>query len=244
MVEDVRILKPVHIDCDACALGKLHTDKFPVNTDRRRRDILEIVHTNLCGPMHIRSLGGSYYILLFIDECTIFTWVYFLRNKSQTLKYFKEFRSMVEKHTGKSMRILPSDQGGEYKKSCVLKYCKDNGIQQQFTVLHTPQQNGVVERKNRTLVECARSMLKGKNLSNGFWAEAIHTRVYLKNSIPSRILYFKTPFEALFVYKPGVKNLRVFGSKDFAHDPKEDRKKLNSKVIKGIFVGYCTEFKA
>jgi transposase InsO family protein len=136
--------------------------------------------------MQTRSLGGAYYFLLFIDDCTRFTWVYFLRKKSHTFEYFKEFRSMVEKQTGKCIRILRSDQGGEYKKACVLKYCKDNGIQQQFTVPHTPQQNGVAERKNRTLVECARSMLKGKNLSNGFWAEAINTAVYLKNRSPCR----------------------------------------------------------
>ena len=83
-------------------------------------------------------------------------------------------------------------------------------------------------------------MLKGKNLSNGFWAEAINTVVYLKNKSPTRSLDFKTPFEALFAYKPIVKHLRVFGCKAFAHIPKEDRKKLDLKAIKYIFFGYCT----
>jgi hypothetical protein len=86
--------------------------------------------------------------------------------------------------------------------------------------------------------------MKGKNLSNGFWAEAISTAVYLKNRSPTRCLDLKTPFEALYGFKPAVHHLRVFGSKDFAHIPKEDRKKLDAKAIKCIFVGYCSDFKA
>ena len=109
---------------------------------------------------------------------------------------------------------------------------------------HTPQKNGVAERKNRTLVECARSMLQGKGLSNGFWAEAINTAVYLKNRSSTKCLGFKTPFEALFGFKPAVSHLRIFGSKAYAHIPKADRKKLDPKALKCIFVGYGTEFKA
>ena len=93
---------------------------------------------------------------------------------------------MVEKQTGKSIKILRSDQGGEYKVGDFIKYCKDHGIVQQFTVPNTPQQNEVAERKNRTLVECARSMMKGKKLPNAFWAEAITTAVYLNKRSPTR----------------------------------------------------------
>jgi len=102
----------------------------------------------------------------------------------------------------------------------------------------------VVERKNRTLVECARSMLQGKGLSNGLWAEAINTAVYLKNISPPTCLGFKNPFEALLGFKPTVSHLRIFGSKAYAHIPKADRKKLDPKALKCIFVGYGTEFKA
>jgi hypothetical protein len=151
---------------------------------------------------------------------------------------------MVEKHIGKSIKILRSDQGGEYKSRDFNKYCKDHGIVQQFIVPHTPQQNRVVERKNLTLVECARSMMKGKNLSNAFWVEAINIAVYLKNRSPKRCLDNVTPFEALYGSKPVVHNLIVFGCKAFAHIPKENRKKLDAKAIKCIFIGYYSEFKA
>jgi len=95
----------------------------------------------------------------------------------------------------------------------------------------------VIARKNRTLVECARSMLKGKNISNGFWAEAVNTIAYLKNRSPTNSLELKTPFEALYGYKPAVKHLRIFGCKAFSHIPKEDRKKLDSKAIRCTFIG-------
>lgn len=151
---------------------------------------------------------------------------------------------MVEKQTGKRIKILRSNKGGEYISGAFIKYCKQNGIMQQFTIPHTPQQNGVAERKNRTLVECARSMVKSKGLSNSFGAEAINTTVYLKNRSPTKYLEHKTPFEAFYGFKPKVSHLRIFGCKAFAHIPKEDRRKLDAKAIKCIFIGYCTDQKA
>jgi hypothetical protein len=142
MVEGLPMLKNENVSCDGCALGKMHRDEFPSNPDRKKRDVLDLVHTDVCGPMQTRSLGGAFYFLLFIDDCTRYTWVYFLRRKSDVFEYFKEFRTMVEKKTGKSIKILHSDQGGEYKSGDFIKYCKDHGIVQQFTVPHTPQQNG------------------------------------------------------------------------------------------------------
>jgi len=205
----------------------MHREEFPVPVEKKQRDILELVHTDLCGPMQTKSLGGALYFLLFIDECTKFSWVNFLSKKSHTFEYFKQFGNMIEKQTRKHIKILRFDEGGEYRKDELIKYRKDHGILQQFIVPHTPQQNGVTERKNRTLVVCARSMLKGKDLSNGFWAEALNTAVYLKNRSPTKSLEFKTPYEALYGFKPVVKHLIVFGSKAFAHIPKEDRRKLD-----------------
>jgi hypothetical protein len=110
-------------------------------------------------------------------------------------------------------------------------------------VPHTPQPNGVAKRKYTTLVECAHNMMKGKNLSNTFFVESINTVAYL-NIIPTRCLSSITLLEALYGSKPAVHNLKVFGCKDFAHIPKENRKKLDAKSIKCIFIGYFSEFKA
>ena len=190
------------------------------------------------------SIGGARNFLIFVDDRSRYTWVYFIRKKSDVFEYFKEFKTMIEKQTGKSIKILRSDQGGEYTVGTFTYYCKDNGIIQQFTVPHTPQQNGVAERKNKKLVECAHGMLKGKSVSNGFWAEAINTVVYLKNRSPTKVLDLKTPFEVLYGYKPEVSHLRIFGSKAFAHIPKDERRKLDAKSIKCIFIGYCDNHKA
>ena len=244
MVEGLPVMKCEHLPCEACALGKQHREEFPVHTEKRQHDILELIHTDVCGPMQTRSLGGASYFVIFIDDRSRYTWVYFIRRKSDIFEYFKEFRTMVEKQTGKYIKILRSDQGGEYKSKAFNTYCKSNGIQQQFTVPHTPQQNGVAERWNRTLVESARSMLQGKNISNGFWAEAINTAVYLKNRCPTKQLVFQTPFEVLHGYKPDVSHFRGFGCTAFAHIPKDNRRKLDAKSIKCVFIGYYADQKA
>jgi len=110
---------------------------------------------------------------------------------------------------------------------------------------HTSQQNGVVEWKNITLVECVQNIIKGKNITNGFWAESINTAFYLKNRSPTKSFNHKTHFEALYGYKPvELKHLRVFGSKSFSHVPKENRRALNAKAIKWIFIGYSYDHKA
>jgi hypothetical protein len=124
MVEGFLMLKNEYAGCEGCALGKMHRDEFPSNPDRRKIDLLELVHTDVCGPMQTRSFGGAYYFFLFIDNFKRYTWVYFLRRKSYVFEYFKEFRNMVEKQTGKTIKILCSDQGGEYRLGNLIKYCK------------------------------------------------------------------------------------------------------------------------
>jgi len=114
---------------------------------------------------------------------------------------------MVKKQSDKCIKFLRSDQGGEYTSVVFKNYCKNNGIQQQFTKPHTPQQNGVAERKNKILMKSARNMLQVKKNSNGFWVEAINIVVYLKNKSPTKILDLETPFEVFHGYKPKVSNL-------------------------------------
>lgn len=113
MVNGLPVLNNVHVDCEAFSPGKMQKYEFLINVDRKKRDILELVHIDLCGPMQTRSLGGAYYFLVFVDDCMRFSWVYFLRKNSHTFEYFKEFKSMIEKKTRKTIKILHSDQPGE-----------------------------------------------------------------------------------------------------------------------------------
>ena len=100
-------------------------------------ELLEVIHIDACGPMQTGSLGGAWYFLIFVDDTSRFTWAYFIRRKSDVFEYFKEFRIKVEKQTGKYIKILRSNQGGEYTSRSFIRYCIDNGIQQQFTVTDT-----------------------------------------------------------------------------------------------------------
>jgi hypothetical protein len=118
------------------------------------------------------------------------------------------------------------------------------GIERQTSAPYTPQQNGVAERANRTIMECARSMIRAQGLDLEFWAEAVNTAVYIKNRCPTKALDSKTPQEAWTGVKPDVSHLRVFGCKAFAHIPDEKRSKLEPKSIPCVFLGYCEGTKA
>ncbi|KAB2602155.1 hypothetical protein D8674_003160 [Pyrus ussuriensis x Pyrus communis] len=186
----------------ATSLGKFQESKFP----------LELIHTDICGPMQIASNAGNKYFILFTDDCIRMTWVYFLRYKSEALEYFKRFKAMTELQCGYKIKYLRSDRGGEFLSSEFSDYCNVSGIQRQLTMSYTPQQNGVSERKNITVVEMAKTMLHEKGMPYQFWAEAVHTAVYLLNRCPTKALDKKTPFESYSGRKPGIAHLKIFGS--------------------------------
>lgn len=167
-----------------------------------------------------------------------------MKKKSETFEKFKDFKKQVETENGKKIKVLRIDGGGEYGSREFKRFCKANGIKRHLTAAYTPQQNGVAERKNRTIFKMARSMLKGKNLHHSFWAEAVHTAVYVINRSPMKAVRNITPKEAWSGRKPQVKHLRVFGSVAYVHIPKEKRHKLEEKSLKCIFVGYNDVSKA
>ena len=140
-------------------------------------EYLELVHADLCGPMKTESLNGSRYFLMFTDDLTRMSWVYFLSLKSDALEMFKKFKAYVEKQSGCVIKKLRTDNGGEFCSNDFDAFCEEFGIYKQLTAPYTPEQNGVAERKNQTVVEIARSMLKAKNLPNLFWAEAVATAI-------------------------------------------------------------------
>jgi len=166
-----------------------------------------------------------------------------LKEKSEVFENFKKFKAHVEKESGLVIKAMRSDRGGEFTSNEFQKYCEDNGIRRQLTVPRTPQQNGVAERKNRTILEMAMSMLKSKRLPKELWAEAVACAVYLSNRSPTRSVLGKTPQEAWSGRKPGISHLRVFGSIAHAHVPDEKRSKLDDKSEKYIFIGYNTNSK-
>lgn len=223
--------------CEPCAFGKNHRSKFPESRTRSTR-VLELIHSDICGKVNSKSIGGAEYFISFIDDYSRYIWVYFIKNKSEAYSKFCEFQVMIENVTGNKIGTFRSDNGGEYISNEFESHLKLNGIVHQFTVPKTPEQNGVCERLNRTLLEMVRSMLQDCGLNYRFWAEALSTAVYLKNRSPAAHLGNCTPYERFFDDKPSVKHLRVFGCVSYVHIPKDERKKLDRKSKKCIFLGY------
>lgn len=212
--------------CEGCVLGKQHREPFQIWKSRRATNLLELVHSDICGPMETVSNGGNRYFITFIDDYSRKIWVFFLKHKSEAFDVFKEFKTFVENQSGCSIKVLRTDRGEEYTSNSFLDYCKRNGIKHQLTASYTPQQNGISERKNRTIVEMARSMLTEKNVPKVFWAEAVACAVYLLNRCPTKCVLNKTPEEAWSGKKPNVELLRIFGCIVYAHVPAEKRKKV------------------
>jgi hypothetical protein len=229
--------------CKGCIYGKQHQEPFPQSGAKRATEILEIIHSDLCGPMRQPSIKGALYFLTFIDDKSRKTFVYFLKSKGEVLEKFKEFKALVENQTGKRIKTLRSDNGGEYSSRRFSDFLKASGIHHQKTVPYTPQQNGVAERANRTIVEKARSMIHGANLHDELWAEAVWTAVHLKNISPTSAVHEMTPAEAWSGKKPSVEYLRAFGCKAYAHVPHHLRGKFDQKSKELIFVGYSSESK-
>ena len=140
-----------------------------------------LIHTDVCGPMRNESFGGSRYFITFIDDYSRYSTVYILKRKSEALEYFKTYEKSCLTQLGYQVRSLRSDNGGEYVSQEFESYLKERGIKHETTSPHSPQQNGVAERKNRTLCEAARSMLNHAGLPTSYWAEAVSTANYCQN---------------------------------------------------------------
>ena len=228
----------------------MHRISFPKQSQNRSNQILEIIHTDVCGPIQIESIGGSRYMLTFTDDYSRYTTVYFLKNKNNVFAKFKQYVNQTENRTGNlikklsiNVKSLRSDNGGEYKSNEFNEYCMEKGIYREFTNPYSPRQNGVSERLNRTIIETVRSIIFQAKLPIKFWAEAVNTAVYLRNRSPTVYLENKTPYECWFDRKPDLSNLRVFGCLSYIHIPDIQRKKLDPKSYKAIFVGYPEETK-
>jgi hypothetical protein len=225
--------------CESCLGGKQHREVS--RTPRRRAtETLEIIHTDLAGPMQTASLGGARYFVTFTDDLSRKTFIYTIGKKSETFEKFKIFKAMAEKYQGKKIKTLRCDGGGEFISNDFISFLEAEGIVQQVRAPYTPEQNGVAERVIRTIVEKAKAMLHDSMLDKKFWGEAVRTATYLKNRSPTRALDEKTPEEVWSGKKPTIHHLRVFGCNAYVLLPKEQRQKLDMNSSKGLFMGTQT----
>jgi hypothetical protein len=194
--------------------------------------------------MSTETFDKKRYFVTFIDDFSRYTAVYLIRNKDEVLAKFQEFVALVSNQTEKSIKILRSDGGGEYFSKGFDNYCKTSGILHQSSAPYTPEQNGVAERMNRTLVEMIRSMLHQQDTPLTFWGEALQTAVHIRNRSPSSAINGHTPFEIWHNRLPDISYFRIFWCDAYVHIPKEKRTKLEAKAHKCKFIGYSSIHKA
>lgn len=217
----------------------MNEDKPPqIMSNSRARSPLALVHTDLCGPLSSTSISGSRYILTITDGFSRYTWFFFLKRKSETLARFRQFKTMIEVQFNFKLKAVRSDRGGEYTSHDFVKFCEDSGIARQLTQAHTPHQNGVAERKNRSLLEKARCMAFEYSLPAFLWTEAVSTANYLINRTSTRANGYETPYERLTGNKPTESHLKVFGCRTYVQDTSPARKKWAPRSSECIFVGY------
>jgi len=208
--------------------------KIPIRSKRK----LEVIYSDVCGPFEVKSLGGNSYFVSLIDEFTRKIWIYLIKQKSKVFNIFKKFKLLSEKQSDKVIKVLRTDGGGEYNSHEFQVFCDEEGIIHEVKSTYTPQHNGVAERRNRTILNMARSMIKGKRMPHYFWGEETSIAVYILNRCPTKRLQGYTPEEAWSEKKPSVSHFRIFSSLCFKHAPKQIRKKLDDKAEPMILIGY------
>lgn len=219
--------------------GKQCREPFD-GTRQRATRVLERIHSDVCGTIDPPAWDGSRYFVSFIDDYSHFSVIYLMKKKSQVFERFREYEAMVTAAFDKKISKLTVDQGTEYGSNEQKKWYKSKGIQIEATVAYSPQQNGVAERFNRTLIEKVRAMLIDSRLPKKMWCEAALTGVYLMNRSPTAALSVqKTPAELWLGVKPNLEKLRIFGCRAFAWIPGQQRKKLDAKSFEAVMVGYA-----
>ncbi|KAI3665076.1 hypothetical protein L6452_43694 [Arctium lappa] len=226
--------------CIACLKGKQHKTSHKTKEINSISSCLQLLHMDLFGPTNVMSIGKKSYCLVIVDDYSIFTWVYFLRTKDETSGLIKSFILRIENQTNQKVKVIRSDNGTEFKNFDLNTFCEEKGIERQYSAPRTPQQNGVAERRNRTLIEAARSLLADSKLPITFWA-AVNTACYVQNRVLVVKPKNKTPYELLNKRKPFIGFFKPFGCPCTILNTKTHLGKFDSKADDGFLVGYSSQ---
>ncbi|KAL0796318.1 hypothetical protein Bca101_067695 [Brassica carinata] len=222
--------------CEACILGKHHKSVFP-SSMTIYENCFDLVHSDVWTSPCVSRENHKYFVT-FIDEKSKYTWLTLIQSKDRVLEDFINFQNYVTNHFNSKIKFFRSDNGGEYTSHAFTQHLAKHGIIHQTSCPYTPQQNGVAERKNRHLMEVARSMMFHTNVPKRFWGDAVVSACYLINRIPTKVLKDVSPFQVLNKTQPPINHLRVFGCVCYVLVPGEQRNKLDPKSIKAMFIGY------
>ncbi|GJS31318.1 putative ribonuclease H-like domain-containing protein [Tanacetum coccineum] len=230
--------------CVACLKGKQHRASCKTKAFNPITKPLFMLHMDLFGPTFVSSLMHKKYCLVVTDDYSRFSWVFFLTTKDETSEILKIFIKEVENLVDKKVKIIRSDNGTEFKNKVMDDFCREKGIKREYSVARTPQQNGVAERKNRTLIEAARTMLADSKLPTTFWAEAVSTACYVQNRVLIVKPHNKTPYELFRGFKPAIGFMKPFGCHVTILNTLDNLGKFDGKSDEGFFVGYSLSSKA
>ncbi|GJS07825.1 putative ribonuclease H-like domain-containing protein [Tanacetum coccineum] len=230
--------------CVACKKGKQHKASCKAKLERTIRKPLELLHMDLFGPVSVESINKKKYCLVVTDDFSRFSWVFFLATKDETNEILYKFITGLENQLNHKVKIIRCDHGTEFKNHAMNEFCAKKGIKREFSVARTPQQNGVAERKNRTLIEAARTMLADSLLPIPFWAEAVNTACYVLNRVLVTKPQNKTPYELLIGKPPSISFMRPFGCPLTILNTLDPLGKFDGKSDEGYLLGYSTTSKA
>ncbi|GJW07946.1 putative ribonuclease H-like domain-containing protein [Tanacetum coccineum] len=230
--------------CVACQKGKQHKASCKAKSVSSISQPLQLLHMDLFGPTSVRSINHKTYCLVITDDFSRFSWVFFLRTKDETSGILKDFIRQIENQLNQKVKTIRCDNGTEFKNRDFIEFCGSKGIKREYSNARTPQQNGVAERKNRTLIEAARTMLADSFLPNTFWAEAVSTACYVLNRVLVTKPQNKTPYELITGKIPIISYIRPFGCHVTILNTIDHLGKFDGKSDKGFLVGYSLNIKA
>ncbi|GJT78794.1 putative ribonuclease H-like domain-containing protein [Tanacetum coccineum] len=228
----------------ACLKGKQHKASCKSKVLNPITKPLFMLSIDLLGPTFVSSLMHKKYCLVVTDDYNRFTWVFFLATKDETSEILKNFIIQIENLVDQKVKIIRCDNGTEFKNKVMDVFCKEKGIKREYSVARTPQQNGVAERRNRTLIEAARTMLADSKLPITFWAEAVSTACYVQNRVLIVKSHNKTPYELFRGIKPALSFMKPFGCHVTILNTLDSLGKFDGKSDEGFFVGYSLSSKA
>ncbi|GJR95742.1 putative ribonuclease H-like domain-containing protein [Tanacetum coccineum] len=230
--------------CVACQKGKQHKASCKAKLVSSISHTLQLLHMDLFGPTSVRSINHKTYCLVITDDFSRFSWTFFLRTKDETSAILKDFIRQIENQLNQKVKTIRCDNGTEFKNRDIIEFCGLKGIKREYSNARTPQQNGVAERKNRTLIEAARTMLADSFLPNTFWAEAVSTACYVLNRVLVTKPHNKTPYELLTGKTPIISYIRPFGCHVTILNTIDHLGKFAGKSDEGFLVGYSLQSKA
>ncbi|GKD68720.1 retrovirus-related pol polyprotein from transposon TNT 1-94, partial [Tanacetum coccineum] len=214
--------------CSSCEMSKVKRSSFKLKVVPSSKGRLNLLHMDLCGPMRVVSINGKKYILVIVDDYSRYTWTVSQDDSTQS---------------SSSSISVRTDRGTEFLNKTLYAYFKEEGIEHQTSTPQTPEQNGVVERRNRTLVEAARTMLSASKLPLSFWAEAVATACYTQNRSIIISTHGKTAYHIINDRKPSIKHLHIFGYICYITRDGENLDKMKEKGDPCVMVGYYTQSK-